>query len=246
MLLNPTSKEAAARLREAISSRRIIIVVANCHVNFEGRAKTSLGPGDRIILAKRDGSLLVHRPWGYEPVNYQPDRSTLSVKEVDGNTIITAQRRRPREVLEVICSKIYLLASMKMEDSAPFVHGSMEADLYMFVKRELEGYEKGLILHPPLLRPGGGIPDLVGVDAGGRRVVVEVKNEPADLAAVKQLHAYVREAGGGGFVRGILVAPSIRTSALRLSRELGLEFFRLDLRRYSMQRAVMRDVQERL
>jgi RecB family endonuclease NucS len=73
-----------------------------------------------------------------------------------------------------------------------------------------------------------------------------VKNEPADLAAVKQLHGYVRASGGGGSVRGILVAPSIRTSALRLSRQLGLEFFKLDLRRYSMQRAMLREVQEKL
>jgi len=78
VLTNPELKEAAAAIKKALGQRRTIIVAGECKVLYSGRAKSTLESGERILIIKEDGSLLVHRPVGYEPVNWQPSGSTPS------------------------------------------------------------------------------------------------------------------------------------------------------------------------
>ena len=54
--------EAAERIREGIRSRKLILVLGSMEVYYEGRAASSLGLGERLLIIKQDGSLLVHRP----------------------------------------------------------------------------------------------------------------------------------------------------------------------------------------
>ena len=67
--------EAVERIREAIRSKRLLIVVGRMEVSYAGRASSILGSGDRVLMIKPDGSVLIHRPMGYEPVNWQPPGS---------------------------------------------------------------------------------------------------------------------------------------------------------------------------
>ncbi|MCK4884719.1 DUF91 domain-containing protein, partial [Candidatus Bathyarchaeota archaeon] len=71
-LENPTVEKAAEFIKEAVSKRKAVILVGNCWVDYKGRASSKLEPGERIVMIKEDGSVLVHRPFGYEPVNWQP------------------------------------------------------------------------------------------------------------------------------------------------------------------------------
>lgn len=71
-LINPTVGEAESAVKEAIAQHKTLLVVGNCWVDYLGRARSTLEPGERILMIKGDGSLLVHRPVGYEPVNWQP------------------------------------------------------------------------------------------------------------------------------------------------------------------------------
>ncbi|MEM2914144.1 MAG: endonuclease NucS, partial [Candidatus Bathyarchaeia archaeon] len=68
----PSVNEALNTVRDAVSERKTIILVGNCWVNYHGRASSTLEPGERILIVKEDGSVLVHRSKGYEPVNWQP------------------------------------------------------------------------------------------------------------------------------------------------------------------------------
>ncbi|MFQ5999898.1 MAG: endonuclease NucS, partial [Candidatus Bathyarchaeia archaeon] len=70
-LQNPGVRRAAEFIREALSERKALIIVGNCWVDYRGRASSKLEPGERIVVIKGDGSVLVHRPVGYEPVNWQ-------------------------------------------------------------------------------------------------------------------------------------------------------------------------------
>jgi len=72
VLENPSVKEAAEFVGEAVSERKVVVVVGNCWVDYRGRASSRLEAGERIVVVKEDGSVLVHRPVGYEPVNWQP------------------------------------------------------------------------------------------------------------------------------------------------------------------------------
>ncbi|KPV65554.1 MAG: Endonuclease NucS [Candidatus Bathyarchaeota archaeon BA1] len=72
ILENPTLEEVAELAKECISKHTVLVIVGNCWVEYKGRASSKLGPGERILIIKRDGALLVHRPEGYEPVNWMP------------------------------------------------------------------------------------------------------------------------------------------------------------------------------
>lgn len=67
---------------------KCLLVVGNCCVEYQGRASSKLGPGERIVIIKEDGALLVHRPTGYEPINWMPGQDVvyhvrkLSVAEI--------------------------------------------------------------------------------------------------------------------------------------------------------------------
>ena len=70
---------AAEKIREGIRSGSLIVLMGLMEVYYEGRAASSLGPGERLLIIKQDGSLLVHRPTGYEPVNWQPPGSKIEI-----------------------------------------------------------------------------------------------------------------------------------------------------------------------
>ncbi|MEM2351965.1 MAG: endonuclease NucS, partial [Thermoproteota archaeon] len=57
---NPSIDEAVNRLNEAFNEKRVVIVVGNCWVDYHGRASSRLEPGERIIIVKEDGAILVH------------------------------------------------------------------------------------------------------------------------------------------------------------------------------------------
>jgi len=72
VLENPRIDEETQRsIKEALAQRKLLLLVGNCWVNYKGRASSKLEPGERIVIIKEDGSVLVHRPCGYEAVNWQ-------------------------------------------------------------------------------------------------------------------------------------------------------------------------------
>ena len=78
--VNPPISEAAEILERAFRARSFVLVIGNCRVDYEGRASSTLEWGERITIVKQDGSVLVHRPTGYEPVNWQPPKCVVNVK----------------------------------------------------------------------------------------------------------------------------------------------------------------------
>ena len=67
----PTLEKALSIVLNALNQKKVLVLVGTCTVEYQGRAKSTLSLGDRILIIKRDGAVLVHRPIGYAPVNYQ-------------------------------------------------------------------------------------------------------------------------------------------------------------------------------
>lgn len=55
-------------VREGIEKRKALMIIGNCWVDYQGRASSTLGPCERIVIIKEDKALLVHRPHGYESI----------------------------------------------------------------------------------------------------------------------------------------------------------------------------------
>jgi len=230
VLENPDVDRAAEFIRDAVSGRKVVVVAGNCWVDYRGRASSKLEPGERIVVIKEDGSVLVHRPVGYEPVNWQPAGCLFQTRVVGDVLHVRAIRRKPSESVKISFDRVYLVSAMSLIDRGEFSLYASEEDM-----------QKAILLEPSILEPDlkpityekkvePGFVDVYGVDRDGKLVVVELKRKTAGRTAALQLAKYVdfvktvvnRE------VRGVLVAPRLARGVQRLLATLGLEFKALD------------------
>lgn len=246
---NPSVDEEAVRLvKNALAQRCVVLLVGNCWVNYRGRASSSLEPGERIVVIKEDGSVLVHRPTGYEAVNWQPSGCIFQTHIIGNVLQIRAIRRKPSESIHIHFDSIYLLSIMKLEDKGEFSLHATERDM-----------QKVILLKPSILEAGfkptsyekkvePGFVDIYGVDKNGKLVVVEIKRKTAGRNAVLQLSRYIKaiQKTADREVRGIIVAPNIAKGTQKLIATLGLDFKPLDPRRCAaiLQRTQTRKLSE--
>jgi RecB family endonuclease NucS len=226
VLVSPSVSEAEKNVREAVSQRKMLIVVGNCRVDYRGRASSRLELGERILMIKEDGSLLVHRSVGYEPVNWQPPGCVFYVHAEDGVLQIHAVRRKPAESVRVFFDRIHLVSALSLVDSGGFSLYASEGDMQRAILLKPSLVEEGFkpISYEKRVEPG--FVDVYGVDKNGNLVVVEIKRRTASGEAVLQLARYVDAIRGKADrdVRGILVAPDIARGVQRLLTTLGLDF----------------------
>ena len=107
ILENPTIEEANGFIKSVLLERKVVILVGNCWVDYQGRASSRLEAGERIIIIKEDGSILVHRPWGYEPINWQPTGCMIQTRTEGEILRVRATRRKPSESVTIFFDKIY-------------------------------------------------------------------------------------------------------------------------------------------
>jgi len=230
VLMNPKLDEAVAFIQKAFAQRRTLIVAGKCSVDYMGRARSTLKTGERLLIIKEDGSLLVHRPVGYEPVNWQPAGSVFHVQAKSESIEIHGIRQKPRESVRVVFSEVFMISSLSLVDSGEFLLHASEEDMH-----------KAILLKPSLLEEGfkpisyekkvePGFVDVYGVDKNGGLVVVEVKRKVAGKEAVLQLAKYIEsiKTKANRELRGVLAAPSLAKDVQRLLVTLGLEFKALD------------------
>ena len=187
-------EEAAEKLKEGIRSRSLMVLVGLMEVFYEGRASSSLGEGERLLIIKQDGSVLVHRPTGYEPVNWQPPGSMIDVAMRDNELVIEARRLSPEEILRITVKRVYSLEAYRLEDSAEFAMYATEEEMKRAILLEPSLIEEGFKPIEDERRVGrAGFVDIFGVDSSGNIVVIEIKRRNATSEDVKQLVSYVRE-----------------------------------------------------
>ena len=230
---NPNVEQTAKFVKEAVSKRKAVVLVGNCWVDYRGRANSKLEPGERIVVIKEDGSVLVHRPTGYEPVNWQPAGCLFQI-HVTGDVLrVRAIHRRPAESVNITFNRVYLLSVMSLVDKGGFSLYASEEDM-----------QRAILLDPSLLEVGfepisyekkvePGFVDVYGVDRDGKFVVVEIKRKTAGKNAALQLARYVDfvRTTANREIRGVLVAPRLAKGVQKLLATLGLEFKALDPKR---------------
>jgi RecB family endonuclease NucS len=230
VLVNPKLTEAASIIEKAFVQRRTLIVAGKCQVHYTGRAKSTLEPGERMLIIKEDGSLLVHRPVGYEPVNWQPPGSVFHVQTKEGTLEVHAVRQKPRESVRVSFDTVYMVSSLSLVDSGEFLLHASEDDMHRAILLKPSLLEEGFkpISYEKKVEPG--FVDIYGVDKNGKLVVVEIKRKTAGREAALQLAKYIDsiKSKANRELRGILAAPSLAKDVQRLLVTLGLEFKALD------------------
>jgi len=226
VLVNPQVADAERAVKEAIAQRKTVIMLGNCWVHYTGRAKSKLEPGERIVIIKEDGSLLVHRNVGYEPVNWQPSGCIFHAQLKENTLEVHAVRQKPRETVTVFFDKIYMISAINLQDSGEFALYASEEDMQKAILLEPKLLEEGFkpLSYEKKVKPG--FVDVYGVDVNGKLVVAEIKRKTAGKEAAFQLAKYIEavKSKTNREVRGILVAPDIAKDAQRLLITLGLEY----------------------
>ena len=230
VLTEPTLTEAAKLIENAFAKRRTLIIAGTCNVHYVGRASSTLEPGERILIIKADGSLLVHRPIGYEPVNWQPSGSIFHVKANETSLEVHAVRQKPRENVKVTFSNVLVVSALSLNDSGEFLLYASEEDMHRAILLKPALLEEGFkpISYEKKVEPG--FVDIYGEDKDGKLVVIEVKRKTAGKEAVLQLARYIDaiKEKANRELRGVLVAPSLGKDVQRLLVTMGLEFKALD------------------
>ncbi len=227
----PTLEESVVFLDKAVHENNCILIIGSCSVKYEGRARSILQPGERVVFIKEDKALLIHRGRGYKPVNWQPSSSYISIGMRGENLRIRSIRRQPREVIEITFTDIYTLLAFTLIDEGEFSLYVSERDIQSVLIKEPRLIEEGFTPLDFEKQIDPGFIDMYGIDSQGNLVVIEIKRAKAGKNAVLQLSRYIRsvESTTERKIRGLLIADSITKSAYRMMKTLNLEFRSLDL-----------------
>ena len=229
-ILNTTSSNALKFIEKYHRSRAdktILLIIGDCMIDYRGRARSFLDWGERIIMIKQDGSVLVHQPIMREPVNWQPSGSKTDFSVKDDLLILKSRHTRPPEKMKITFRTIKLIATSTLYDKAKLLISGMETDVVNEIISNPEVIEDGLRISKREKHVKSGMIDLFGYDCNHIPVVIEVKRSLATISAVQQLRMYVNDIKKDvdtANVRGILCAPRIPDMVKKLLNDYDLEW----------------------
>ncbi len=231
-ILTPTHREALAQVEAAIQRGDLVTLFGRCTVEYDGRAESYLGPGDRLVVLKPDGTALVHTEEGQKPVNWQPPGGSFDPELNDDRLLVRSRRPNPDESLEVHFESVSQLSAFDVTDAKEITLAGSEEDLRQQILDNPDLVEAGFTPLATERQTAAGAIDIYGKDATGTTMVVELKRRRVGPDAVGQLRRYIdalrRDLHAGAEVRGVLVAPSVTERARNMLAESGLEFVSLE------------------
>lgn len=226
---NPDQQRTFEIINDGLSKKAVVVLIACCSVNYDGRARSKLGAGDRMVMIKSDGSFMVHQNINLEPVNWQPPKSNCSATLKNGIILLEGSRRSPPERLQVEIHKTYVASYFNGKDNKDLELTGYEENMREMIFKTPEIIEEGFRPATREYPTSTGFIDVLGKDKEGNVVVLELKSRRAGINAVKQLKRYLDDfSDHKEFVRGILVAPSVTDDAAELLENYKLEFKPMD------------------
>lgn len=230
LLENPDFSEAEEIISEYLRRNYTVQLSGLCSVNYQGRAKSKLDRGERLVIKKQDSALLVHGPENYQPKNWQPEVDEWDVKAQEDELLLKARRKNPDEVVEIRFENLEFLMVTQLVDSSDLKIRGHEVDIHESIEEDPEIVEEELKVVERERETPAGFIDVFARDRDDNYVVIEVKRNP-DYNTVLQLQRYVDEIEDefSGEIRGILVAPKMTEKVLDYLEERGLEFVEVEM-----------------
>ena len=227
---NPCASDAIKFIKKKHISKpekTTLMIIGDCMIDYRGRARSFLDWGERIIIIKQDGTVLVHQPVMREPVNWQPTGSKVEFKVNKDRLVLRAHHNKPPEKMKVTFRNIQTITANKLIDNAKLVISGMEIDVVNQIVNDPNLIEEGLRISKREKHVKSGLIDLYGFDKNHTPVIIEVKRSLANISAVHQLRMYVNDLKKDVYeanVRGILCAPRIPDMVKNLLSDYGLEW----------------------
>jgi RecB family endonuclease NucS len=222
----PGFEEARDLIREYASRPYVLQLCGLCDVNYQGRAKSKLDRGERLVVIKQDNALLVHGPEKYQPKNWQPETDTFEVTIDDDELVLISRRNDPKEVVKIRFESLEMIYITQLVDQSDLRVRGHEVDIHEAIEKDPDIVEEGLTVVERERKTPAGLIDVFARDRDDALVVIEVKRNP-DHNSVLQLNRYVEEIKDefpGRKIRGILVAPKASENVIDYLEERDLAF----------------------
>ena len=229
-ILNPSVNNALDFIKKkhkSIADKTMLLLAGDCMVDYRGRARSFLDWGERIIIIKQDGNVIVHQPIMREPINWQPAGSKTNFNVEKNHLIVRCSHTKPPEKMKITFRKIQFITTTSLHDKAEQIISGMETDVVKNIISNPKMVEEGLRICKREKQVKSGMIDLFGYDYDHIPVVIEVKRSLATISAVHQLRMYVNDVKKDvkeANVRGILCAPRVPDMVKNLLNDYNLEW----------------------
>ncbi len=211
----------------ARAAHEMLVFFCTCEVAYSGRAEAVLPRGDRLIVIKQDGVLLIHQPEKGNPINYLKTGAELSLEKSEGGLLLKGKYAPNKEFLDVDIHQVHDVLRRRLEDGQAQRLVGNEADMSDAIRDTPSLISEDF---KPVSREEHtkvGFLDVFGHDGQGNLVVVECKRYTAGLSAVSQLHRYVekiKQLRGTQNVKGVLASPKVTANAEEMLKGYGYEW----------------------
>lgn len=206
--------------------KKMINIYGECQASFDGRIKSFIPWGHRVVILKKDGSFLMHSTEGVKPVNWQlPGAGEFTFSIEDNLLKIFTLRSKTKETMTTHFRDVHLAFLYDAFDHGTLdVYGS-EADLVKYLTKNPKLIEETFQITKTEYETPVGFVDIKGVNSKGETVIIEVKKRAATPEDAHQLKRYIESMEGkeGNKIIGYLVAPSFPSKVRTYLDENGLK-----------------------
>lgn len=214
------------------------VLVATCSVDYSGRLNAHLPLATRLLIAKQDGSILIHSDGGsYKPLNWMSPPCSIEEIEPDEiqreagvNTVWQVVHHKTADLLVLSIHEIHQDIEVELGDDPGLVKEGVEAELQRLVADNIDVIDEGLTLIRREFPTAIGPVDVLASSADGGTVAIEIKRR-GEIDGVEQLTRYLDLLQRDPHlrpVRGVFAAQEISPQAKTLATDRGISCVVLD------------------
>ncbi|MFX0086712.1 MAG: endonuclease NucS domain-containing protein [Candidatus Hodarchaeota archaeon] len=224
--LKPTTLRSQLN-KKLDEAKNMIILFGSCSGLFDGRIKSSISEGDRILIIKEDLTIILHDPVGVKPIQWQrPGVGPVIFVLSDNKLKMETYRPKTNESFFITFSEIYqaITYDTQTKGDQSAIIGD-EKDFVKFLVNNPEIIESGLKIIDHERETDVGFIDILAEDISKYFVVIEVKKQAANPSDAYQLKRYVEffEKQNIQNIRGILIAPAFPKKVKKYLKNAKLE-----------------------
>ncbi len=217
-------EDCSVLIEDGLERNQTIVFACSCEITYSGKTEIFLSEGDRIVIVKKDKSLVMHRPEGSIAVLATKPGATISAINKEGKLVVRSHNIAEDEFLDLLISKVYFFEKKNLEDNQNMNISGTEKDMAKVLRKNPSIIEKGFrplnieehIKHDYI--------DVLGYDPNNTLAAVLCKRKPADIRAIAELRHYIeriKTERNVSEVRGIIACPAISDEVKQILASCG-------------------------
>ena len=214
------------------------LVIARCHVDYDGRLTAHLPLATRLLMVKSDGSVLVHSDGGsYKPLNWMSPPCAMAEvpptpeEAADGVTQVwVVQHAKSEDRLRVCLHEVLHDSHHDLGIDPGLVKDGVEAHLQKLLAEHIHTLGDGWSLVRREHMTAIGPVDILARDHSRQHVAIEIKRR-GEIDGVEQLTRYLELMNRDPHlapVVGVFAAQEIKPQARVLAEDRGIRCVVLD------------------